>query len=195
MFMARHERSARHRSARTASGRQKRCSRARWNAGTTFTSVRRSGRAPGQPRQGRRAFGQALLISRELTRRAPIRRGTSRNSPPRSARTPGTAAARGRPSPCSRSPPGIRGPGGSRSRRLRGAADRRAHQDRPRVGRGGSTLGAIGLLHEVVGMYLKAPAADEESATSAWRGRASPRSLPAQDRDGRGRAGGDEGRP
>ena len=117
--------------------------------------------------------GQALLISRELYADTA---DPARHKPELAAALcahASTAAARGRPSPCSRSPPG----------NAALAEDDPAAYEVPRIDvltrialasdAAGSTPDAVALLREVVGMYLKAPAADTEECLSAWPERAS----------------------
>ena len=122
------------------------------------------GRAPGQPRQG----GRALRAGAADQPRAVRGRGGPGAAPAGARRRAvraraATAAARGRPSPCSPSRP---------------ATTRRWRRPTPPPTRcrgstcspgspspsdaAGSTPDAISLLREVVGMYLKAPAADPE---------------------------------
>ena len=163
MFMARQQRSARHRSAGTASGRQ---------ALRQSTLERRYDfhlgeaiRAALQGSHDKAAghSGQALLISRELYEGAP---DPARHKPELAAAL--CAHARY---------------GGGAWQAIAMLAESAGHYatlaeadpaayEVPRIDVltrialasdvAGSTLGAIGLLHEVVGMYLKAPASDEE---------------------------------
>jgi len=163
MFMARQQRSARHRSAGTASGRQ---------ALRQSTLERRydfhlgeAVRAALQGSHDKAAghSGQALLISRELYAGAP---DPARHKPELAAAL--CAHARY---------------GGGAWQAIAMLAESAGHYatlaeadpaayEVPRIDvltrialasdAAGSTLGAIGLLHEVVGMYLKAPASDEE---------------------------------
>jgi tetratricopeptide (TPR) repeat protein len=163
MFMARQQRSARHRSAGTASGRQ---------ALRQSTLERRYDfhlgeaiRAALQGSHDKAAghSGQALLISRELYAGAP---DPARHKPELAAAL--CAHARY---------------GGGAWQAIAMLAESAGHYatlaeadpaayEVPRIDvltrialasdAAGSTLGAIGLLHEVVGMYLKAPASDEE---------------------------------
>ena len=163
MFMARQQRSARHRSAGTASGRQ---------ALRQSTLERRYDfhlgeaiRAALQGSHDKAAghSGQALLISRELYAGAP---DPARHKPELAAalcaharygggawqaiamlaESAGHYAALAEADPAAYEVPRI-----DVLTRIALASDA-----------AGSTLGAIGLLHEVVGMYLKAPAADQE---------------------------------
>jgi tetratricopeptide (TPR) repeat protein len=163
MFMARQQRSARHRSAGTASGRQ---------ALRQSTLERRYDfhlgeaiRAALQGSHDKAAghSGQALLISRELYAGAP---DPARHKPELAAalcaharygggawqaiamlaESAGHYAALAEADPAAYEVPRI-----DVLTRIALASDA-----------AGSTLGAIGLLHEVVGMYLKAPASDEE---------------------------------
>src|SRR3984885_8998734 len=163
MFMARQQRSARHRSARAASGRQ---------ALRQSTLERRYDfhlgeaiRAALQGSHDKAAghSGQALLISRELYTGAP---DPARHKPELAAalcaharyeggawqaiamlaESAGHYAALAEADPAAYEVPRI-----DVLTRIALASDA-----------AGSTLGAIGLLHEVVGMYLKAPAADQE---------------------------------
>ena len=163
MFMARHERSARHPSARMASGRRAlRLStlerRYDFHLGEAFRAA-----LQGSHDKAAGHSEQALLSAASCARTGPTRRGTSRSSPPRCAPTPATAAAHGRPSPCSRSPPGITRrwrrpiPPPTRCRGSTCSPGSPLPSDAA-----GSTRDAISLLREVVGMYLKAPAADTE---------------------------------
>jgi tetratricopeptide (TPR) repeat protein len=163
MFMARQQRSARHRSAGTASGRQ---------ALRQSTLERRYDfhlgeaiRAALQGSHDKAAghSGQALLISRELYEGAP---DPARHKPELAAAL--CAHARY---------------GGGAWQAIAMLAESAGHYatlaeadpaayEVPRIDvltrialasdAAGSTLGAIGLLREVVGMYLKAPASDEE---------------------------------
>jgi tetratricopeptide (TPR) repeat protein len=163
MFMARQQRSARHRSAGTASGRQ---------ALRQSTLERRYDfhlgeaiRAALQGSHDKAAghSGQALLISRELYAGAP---DPARHQPELAAalcaharygggawqaiamlaESAGHYAALAEADPAAYEVPRI-----DVLTRIALASDA-----------AGSTLGAIDLLHEVVGMYLKAPASDEE---------------------------------
>jgi tetratricopeptide (TPR) repeat protein len=163
MFMARQQRSARHRSDRTTSGRQ---------ALRQSTLERRYDfhlgeaiRATLQGSHDKAAghSGQALLISRELYAGAP---DPTRHMPELAAAL--CAHARY---------------GGGAWQAIAMLAESAGHYadlaeadptayEVPRIDvltrialasdAAGSTLGAIGLLHEVVGMYLKAPASDQE---------------------------------
>src|ERR1700722_3960883 len=163
MFMARQQRSARHRSAGTASGRQ---------APRQSTLERRSDfhlgeaiRAALQGSHDKAAghSGQALLISRELyagtadpTRHQPELAaalcaharygGSGWQAIAMLAESAGHYAALAETDPVAYEIPRI-----DVLTRIALASDA-----------AGSTPDAIGLLHEVVGMYLKAPAADQE---------------------------------
>src|SRR3984885_14252306 len=163
MFMARQQRSARHRSAGTASGRQ---------ALRQSTLERRydfhlgeaiRGALQGSHDKAAGHSGQALLISRELYAGAP---DPARHKPELAAALCAHASY-----------------GGGAWQAIAMLAESAGHYatlaeadpaayEVPRIDvltrialasdAAGSTLGAIGLLHEVVGMYLKAPASDEE---------------------------------
>jgi tetratricopeptide (TPR) repeat protein len=163
MFMARQQRSAHHRSARTASGRQ---------ALRQSTLERRYDfhlgeaiRAALQGSHDKAAghSGQALLISRELYDGAadPALHkpelaaalcaharygGGAWQAIAMLAESAGHYAALAEADPAAYEVPRI-----DVLTRIALASDA-----------AGSTLGAIGLLHEVVGMYLKAPASDQE---------------------------------
>src|SRR6202000_330929 len=163
MFMARQQRSARHRSAGTASGRQalRQSTLERRYDFHLSESIRAALQGSHDKAAGH--SGQALLISRELYADAadPARH------------QPGLAAALGAHARY----------GGGAWQAIAMLTESAGHYaalaeadpaayEVPRIDvltrialaadTAGSTKDAIGLLHEVVGMYLKAPAADQE---------------------------------
>src|SRR5487761_192672 len=150
MFIARHERSARHPSARTASGRKAPDRKALRQSTLERRYVFHLGEAIRAALQGShdKAAGhseQALLISRELC--APARYGGGAwQAIAMLAESAGHYAALAEADPAVYEVPRI-----DVLTRIALASDA-----------AGSTLAAISLLHEVVGMYLKAPAADQE---------------------------------
>src|ERR1700761_7744386 len=163
MFMARQQRSARHRSAGTASGRQALRQSALERRYDFHLGEAIRAALQGSHDKAAGHSGQALLISRELYAGAP---DPARHKPELAAalcaharygggawqalamlaESAGHDATRAEADPAAYEVPRI-----DVLTRIALASDA-----------AGSTLGAIGLLHEVVGMYLKAPASDEE---------------------------------
>jgi len=163
MFMARHERSVRHRSARTASGRKelRRSTLERRYDFHLGEAIRAALQGSHDKAAGH--SGQALLISRELYAGTadPVRHkpelaaalcaharygGGAWQAIAMLAESAGHYATLAEADPAAYEVPRI-----DVLTRIALASDA-----------AGSTLAAIGLLHEVVGMYLKAPAADQE---------------------------------
>src|SRR5487761_386123 len=147
MFIARHERSARHPSARTASGRKAPDRKALRQSTLERRYDFHLGEAIRATLQGSHDkaaghSGQALLISRELYADTA---DPARHKPELAAAL--CAHARY---------------GGGAWQAIAMLAESVGQYAALASDAAGSTLAAISLLHEVVGMYLKAPAADQE---------------------------------